>query len=442
MYIVKKNKNKKWIVILSGAKRATKTFDSKAEAILYATKICKDKKTTFIVQEDERKAKKKTSLWIFLVVLVVLGIGIFVYLCCAGKIKIPGLDKEPEDTPPVVVSTDLEIHFLEVGNKATGDSIYIKAGEIDILIDAGSKASSASTITSYINRFCTDGKLEYVIATHAHEDHIAGFVGTASVPGIFDNFEVEVIIDYALKNTTSTISKNYEAKRDLLVSQGTKHYTAADCIKRENGAQNKYTLSDGIQLEILDQRYYYESSSDENNYSVCAILHQSDNHFLFTGDLEAEGEESLVEKNELPHCKVFKAGHHGSKTSSNEALLSVITPEIVCVCCCAGSSEYTKDTDNMFPTQAFIDRVAKYTSQVFVTTLATYEVAVNDGKDYLKVTGFESMNGDIVVTSTKDGISINCSNNNTILKDSAWFNTTITLNGESRKMRIWPVNGK
>lgn len=38
----------------------------------------------------------------------------------------------------VYVSGDLQIHFMELGNNYTGDSIYIKAGETDILIDAGS----------------------------------------------------------------------------------------------------------------------------------------------------------------------------------------------------------------------------------------------------------------------------------------------------------------
>ena len=88
-------------------------------------------------------------------------------------------------------------------NIMDGDSIYIKAGDVDILIDAGSKRDSASTISSYIDDYVKDGKLEYVIATHAHEDHIAGFVGNSTTKGIFELYSVDTIIDYALKNTTS-----------------------------------------------------------------------------------------------------------------------------------------------------------------------------------------------------------------------------------------------
>ena len=127
-----------------------------------------------------------------------------------------------------------------------------------------------------------------------------------------------------------------------------------------------------------------------------------------------------------------------SKTSSNDPLLSAITPEIVTVCCCAGSSEYTKDTDNMFPTQDFINRVAPYTTKVYVTTEATYTIETNDGKEYLKYNGYKSLNGNIIVSIENNEISLSCSVSNTKLKDTEWFNRKITLNGVTRSMRTWP----
>ena len=341
---------------------------------------------------------------------------------------------------------DLSIHFLELGNGYAGDSVYIKAGDKDILIDAGSRENSAPVITKYINTYCTDKKLEYVIATHAHQDHIAGFVGNDKNKGIFDSFDVDVIIDYAYKNTTSQISQNYESKRDAKVQKGTKHYTAKDCMNKTNGASTSFELAKGITLNILDQKYYYQKSSDENNHSVCTLLSQGNNHFLFTGDLEEDGEKSLVEKNpSLPHVKVFKGGHHGSKTSSNEALLSKITPEVVCVCTCAGTDEYSKNRENQFPTQAFIDRVAKYTDKVYVTSQAySWQTMLNeDGELYPSTTEsqYKPMNGNIVVTSTYNNFEVHGSNNDTKLKDTEWFNSTLTLNGKSVKMRTWPSDG-
>lgn len=341
------------------------------------------------------------------------------------------------------VYDDLSFHFLELGNASTGDSTFIKAGDIDILIDAGSDFNSIETITNYIDQYCTDGILEYVIVTHAHLDHIAGFAPYDGTDGIFELYECEVIIDFALKNTTSQVSSRYIERRDKEILQGAKHYTAADCVNQTNGGQPVFQITESITMEILDHDYYHQTSDDENNYSVCTLFTQGNNNYLLTGDLEKDGEESLVEKNDLPHCVLYKGGHHGSKTSSNDCLLDEITPEICAVCCCAGTSEYTKNTDNQFPTQEFINRIAKHTDKVYVTSTCNYEIATSDGVEYIKhiSSEFKPLNGNIVVSSVNCIVSVNCSNNNTKLKDSIWFNTTITLNGVTRKMRTWPDYG-
>jgi hypothetical protein len=67
----------------------------------------------------------------------------------------------------------------------SGDCALVKVGDTEVLIDAGSKRDSAITLVPYIKQYCTDGILEYVIATHAHEDHIAAFVGYNGTDGIF-----------------------------------------------------------------------------------------------------------------------------------------------------------------------------------------------------------------------------------------------------------------
>lgn len=310
-----------------------------------------------------------------------------------------------------VANGEISFHFMELGNGNTGDSIYIKAGDTDILVDAGSTSSSASTIMNYVDEYVTDKKFEYVIATHYDKDHISAFFGSNKDNGVLDNYKCDIIID-APKSTKSTkIYKNYVEKRDKLVETGTKHYNALECYNNENGASRKYDLTDEIELEILYNYYYDHPTSDENNNSVCFIINQGDRHFLFTGDLEKDGEEKLVEYNTLPEVELYKAGHHGSKTSSNDCLLSVIKPKIVCVCCCAGSTEYTDINDNQFPTQSFISRISKYTDKVYVTTQSL------DGT----TNNFSSMNGDIVVTSNPEKVFVNCSNNNVALKDTEWF---------------------
>ena len=78
--------------------------------------------------------------------------------------------------------------------------------------------------------------------------------------------------------------------------------------------------------------------------------------------------------------------------------------------------------ETTFPSQAFLNRVSKWTTQVYVPTVGSI-IEVDDGKGgkEFKDNGFSSLNGNIVVTSNKKGVKVECSNNNTLLKDTAWF---------------------
>ena len=360
--------------------------------------------------------KAKTFFSIILVIILMA-------VCFGGGFLIFIFKEKPaSDKVPSFANGELSIHFLELGNKYAGDSIYIKSGDTDILIDAGSRDSSASTIVSYLNQYVEDGKLEYVIATHSDQDHIAAFVGNSSNEGILSYYDVDMIIDFPLTNKTGSketqVLRNYYALRDQKVESGTIHYTALECYNEENGAQRTYQLSEGVELEILYNYYYENKSSDENNYSVCVMINQGDNHYLFTGDLEEEGEEQLVDYyngigNPLPQCVLFKAGHHGSPTSSTTKLLEVIRPQYVVVCCCAGSPEYSDNLPNQFPSQDFIDRIAPYTDKVYVTTM-TETVSGSSWTHQL-------MNGNIVFNIRKSNIEVICSNSDKILKEWDWF---------------------
>ena len=320
---------------------------------------------------------------------------------------------------------DLSIHFLELGNRYTGDCVYIKYKNIDIVIDAGSKQTSAATITEYINMYIQDNKLEYVIATHGHEDHIAGFYSTSTVKGVLETYEIGTIIDFPRTNSTSATYNHYQTARANAVARGAVHFNALQCYREEiEGAKRIFDLGDDVKLEIL-YNYYYENPSvnNENNYSVCVRIIQGERQYLFTGDLEKDAEDRLVDYYQdnyggLGHAVLYKGGHHGSNTSSNEKLMEEIKPEYVCVCSCVGTSQYTfYNPNNVFPSQGFINRVAPYTDKIYITTLIT---------DYQNNI-FTSFNGDIVFLVSDDKISVICSNNDDILKDTEWFKNNRTL---------------
>lgn len=301
----------------------------------------------------------------------------------------------------------MQVHFMELGNDKAGDCTYIKAGETDILIDGGSNYDSVDDISDYINQYVTDGVLEYVIVTHADMDHIACFAGSSNNPSLFELYECEIIIDFALTNKTTQVYNRYVEKREAEIAAGATHYTAAECIQQNISL---FDIADGITMKVLDQKYYYEETGDENDYSVCVLFTCGEDNLLFTGDLEAHGEQSLVEMNDLPEVTLFKAGHHGSPTSSNAVLMSVIKPKIVCVCCCAGTDEYTDNVANQFPSQAMINNVAPYTDAVYIPTVV-------DGDSY------KSLNGDITVSISRKGVSVSCAVSDIKLGDTDWFKT-------------------
>ena len=379
------------------------------------------------------------SIFLCLIMLTTLLSG------CAFLEKLLNKGDEPptEDNPlseyPLVLEDDeMSFHFMMLGNDKAGDCTYIKAGDTDILIDAGSRIASVNSIQAYINKYMTDNVLEYVIVTHADQDHIDGFVSTKSQPSIFDLYECETIIDFNLSNKTNSNTTKYGKyliARDNEVANGATHYTALDCCNQTNGAQKVYNLAEDMSMEILYNYYYDHKSSDENNYSVCVMFKHGDKNFLFTGDLEAEGEEWLVEKNELPQVELFKAGHHGSPTSSNDCLLSVIKPKISVACCCAGSVEYTQNSANTFPSQAYINRIAPYTDKVLVPVYVN--TIFNTEKEKYENGEFKELNGNVMIRSLSASVDENGdtieakiayvgSNNSTKLKDTEWFKNNRT----------------
>lgn len=375
-----------------------------------------------MAKSTQKKFSVGLTIFLSLVFLIVGAFGGLVASFLYDKHKNPIFKSD------VVYGDGISFHFLELGNNNTGDSIFIQTSTTDILVDAGSRTNSANTIETYVKDKMQDDVLEYVIATHADQDHIAALAGSNEHPSLFTRFQVQNIIDFPKTNKSlttdagnDTVYGKYVKNRDAEVAAGATHYSALELWNDQT--KRSIEIGNNITLNILYNYFYEHNSSDENNYSVCFQIEDGNNKFLFTGDLEEEGEEYLVQNNTLSKVKLFKAGHHGSPTSSNDCLLDVIQPEICVACCCAGSVEYTDNLENTFPSQAFINRISKWTTKVYVPTVGTIvaDGTKSDGSTDYKDSGFTSLNGNIVVTSSRGEITVECSNNNTVLKDTDWF---------------------
>ena len=486
MYTIKK-KNNRYYIYKAGASRASKSFDTKEEAEAYIKKNSNidnqennrkksSNKEISVVRKVKRRPKIFIPVLIIILVLALVVGGIYLVKPELFTNIFKPIDKQntPSQTKLAegVKYDDFQIHFMTLQNEYAGDSVYIKAGDTDILIDAGSRSGSSKSTIPYMENYIKDNKIEYLIVTHGDQDHIEAF------PSILERFSVDNIILNRYTNKTTVAYSKMIQSFDKQVSKGAHKYYADDCLNVKNGANHTYQLSSNVTMEILWNKYYFTTSTDENNYSVCTLFTYSNlgetKTFMLTGDLEKEGEEALANyydgstlEKTLPHVDLFKAGHHGSKTSSNDCLLDVIQPKMCVVSCCCGTDEYTGITANQFPTQQFIDRISKWTDSVYVTSIYekyTIETAKDNGKgksdktgvaigsQYIHTTGYKEMNGNICVScgikedkeksSKVVDIGLACSNNTIKLKDSEWMNMTITLDGKEIKVRTMPFEWK
>lgn len=380
-------------------------------------------------QQRKQKQMKKTMRTIAIILMIILLAGMGVVYCLypdmvKGWLGLNTVLTDPADASVgetvTLADGDCSVHFLELGNEYAGDCILIKVGTTEVLIDAGSKTNSIDVISAYIDKYVTDKNsnderiLEYVIATHAHEDHIACFGGStsSSYRTIFDRYDCRTIIDFPLTDSTSKLYGRYIAERDAEVANGAVRYSALECYNNQNGAQRVYDLGSGVTMEILYNYYYDHKASDENDYSVCVMITDGEYKYLLTGDLEGDGEEYLVEYNNLSDVDVFKAGHHGSPSSSTDTLLAVAKPSIVVFTAVMGAYEYTDNIDNVFPSLQACKNVSKYTGNMYVTSY------YNEAEDET-----ESYNGNIVIVSNDSGIKVVCSNKADTMVTSSWYQT-------------------
>lgn len=410
-------------------------------------------KTNTKRKNKKSKSKKINPVLLLLLIFAIALVGVGLYFVYKHYDLPPARDDNStssslvEDDPN---ATSISFHFLELGNANTGDCTYIKAGDIDILIDAGSAKNSAPTISSYLSQpgRVEDGKLEYVFVTHAHTDHISGFVGSKNEKleggrdGLLYQYKVDNLIDFSYYEDSSkkividnanpdlsiqgisTIYKEYVEARNYAVSKGTKWQTVGNVWKNEEN--RSVTLGNNLSFDYLYNFFYDHTSKDvkeldpkfstsnfssQNDMSICLRFKQGQKSFIFTGDAEEYAEYSLVKFNQLSQASLFKGGHHGSYTASSQILLDKIKPSTVCVCCCAGNKEYAKDINHSFPAQEFIDRIAPFTDKVYVTSLGSWD----DPKYHV------SFNGNIKVSYSFSQEVIECSNNDTKLKDTDWF---------------------
>lgn len=238
--------------------------------------------------------------------IVILLIAVAVYLFGAGNYEsIFNLSGTLSDG-------SAEIHFIDVGQ---GDSALVISSTGSILIDAGPGDSGNKVATYVKNRI---DKIDYLILSHPHEDHIGG------VPEVMEALNVENII---MPDKIADSSSFDRMLRSIEESN-------AKVIPAERG--QKFKLDD-LEIEILSPSGDLDDV-DANNASVVTRLIFGETSFLFMGDAEKDVEEDLIKSGLLIDSDVIKIGHHGSSTSSDETFIRKVSPYIAVISSQEGNS--------------------------------------------------------------------------------------------------------
>lgn len=270
---------------------------------------------------------------------------------------------EPQVSGAAAGFQTMEVHFLDVGQ---GDATLVKCGRQALLIDTAEE-DKGTAIQYYLQQQGVK-RLEYLLLTHPDADHI----GSADV--ILTKFDVGQVLmtDYEKDNSTyRQLIRTLEYRRITPCMVG-----VGDSSEGNNALLpgDSFPLGDAV-CTILAPVAEYE---DPNNSSIFLLIEHGANRFLFTGDGQQTAEEDVAEYWEALgislDADVYKAGHHGSSTSSGEKLLSAVQPDFAVISCGEGNDYGHPHAETM---EIFKERGIK----VYRTDRQGYIVAVSDGQE-------------------------------------------------------------
>jgi competence protein ComEC len=200
----------------------------------------------------------------------------------------------------------LTVRVLDIGQ---GDSILITSpAGATALIDGGPDDElDAQQLVSYGVK-----RLDAVVATHPHADHIAG------LPQVLARFPVGVFFEPGCPDDTELEAALHEEIDAEGIPVRTPH--AGDVI----------TVGDLTFKVLSPDRCWNGSHSDPNNDSIVLLLDDGRDSMLFTGDAEREAQQVLLDEGILGDVDVLKMPHHGGDTSLAE-LFPAVSPEVIAI---------------------------------------------------------------------------------------------------------------
>lgn len=297
---------------------------------------------------------------------LILFIGLLVYLFTSSsfrtsisnaKANIDNISNKRDEAKKVVSNSDtLKVYITDVGQ---ADSILIRDGNYNMLIDAGNNSDGEKLVKYYKELGITSFK--YVFASHPHEDHIGG------MDDIINNFDIE---NFYMPDKLST-TKTFE---DML-----------DALERRNLKYIVPKVNDKLSLNNsnIDVIYVGSDESDINDSSIVLKLNYFSNSFLFTGDLGSNKEKEILNSGANIKADVLKVGHHGSSYSTASLFLDKVNPSFAAI-------SVGKNNIYKHPASSTLEKLNKRGIKVYRTDLDGTILFESNGKD-ISVSTFDTL---------------------------------------------------
>lgn len=297
---------------------------------------------------------------------LILFIGLLVYLFTSSsfrtsisnvKANIDNISNKRDEAKKVVSNSDtLKVYITDVGQ---ADSILIRDGNYNMLIDAGNNSDGKKLVKYYKELGITSFK--YVFASHPHEDHIGG------MDDIINNFDIE---NFYMPDKLST-TKTFE---DML-----------DALERKNLKYIVPKVNDKLSLNNsnIDVIYVGSDESDINDSSIVLKLNYFSNSFLFTGDLGSNKEKEILNSGANIKADVLKVGHHGSSYSTASLFLDKVNPSFAAI-------SVGKNNIYKHPASSTLEKLNKRGIKVYRTDLDGTILFESNGKD-ISVSTFDTL---------------------------------------------------
>lgn len=194
----------------------------------------------------------------------------------------------------------LMAHFIDVGQ---GDATFIEFDDYAILIDTGNW--NGEETVQYLEDLGIE-KLDIVVGTHPDADHIG------QLDQVIDRFDVKEVWMSGNPSTSSVFIRALEA------------IDAKEVDYYEPRAGEIFDLGK-MEIEVLHPE---EVTGKANEESISLKLTYGEVRFIFTGDAGVKEEQQMIDRGAELDAEILQMGHHGSNTSTGNAFLTAVSPEV------------------------------------------------------------------------------------------------------------------